>query len=241
MITEEFKKTVERDAERLIEYGVKLCTHIASPRPLHADFAIQPVVRLSWDTRRLNSYGGIKDNRIYLDLALHALLESGSLLTGFHYTEHYNEGRAAPSLSNRPYLEVLACLISHELAHASVFYAAMFDSELHNDDDHCPAFQLMYCYLRKNLMFIVAHESVVSLPRWETVAPIVIESTPALKAYIASNLGRSYSDSEGEHDYGVAGLIDLYIEDALLFDSWPLELQDLSTLSVELLHEHYIP
>lgn len=241
MITEDFKKIVERDAVRLIEYGAKLCTHIASPRPLYADFSNQPVVRLSWDSRRLKSYGGIKDNKIYLDLALHALLESGSVLSGFHYIEHCGEGRAAPNLSQRPYLEVLACLISHELAHASVFYAATFDSELHSDDDHCPAFQMMYCYLRKNLMFIVAHESVVSLPRWATIAPVVIESSPIVEAYIASNSGRSYNDSEGEHDYDVVGLIDLYIEDALLFDSWPLELQDLSTLSVELLHEHYSP
>ncbi|WP_390241020.1 hypothetical protein [Vibrio sp. R78045] len=239
--TDSFKAAVEKDADWLCRLAFEMATSSASPFLVESEVRSSYLLNLNWNHRLNTSKGGVKDGRPFVELALYKALSHGSLTHGYDYTEKAGEGEGFVKLVSRPYFEVLACLIAHEVAHAVTFYAARREPLFGGGDDHGDVWHRMYRYLRANLMFIVSHTSVQSIEQWSEVYQSVLDGLPCLRDELTEGADRTYVNESGiEVEYGDMKSIGLFIENAWNSDR-DSDLTLLSNISVELMSEHYTP
>ncbi len=236
-----FQAAVERDARQLIDIALRLVCTPSSPYVIDASILDSYTVKLDWDARNKISQGGTVAGNAYIELALYGALGKGNVNNGFSYGEGESEGVGFRDLVDRPYIEVLACLISHEVAHAAIFFAAAREPSFGYPPDHCQAWATMYRYLRSNLMFMVAHESVRELRHWEELVNPILLELPAILDDVNDHAERTYENEGIDVEYGVVGGVELFVEECLLKQDRDADLIALSTLSIERLQETYLP
>ena len=242
MFSDRFKSSVERDAKKITHLAFRLAASDSSPFSVDATILDGYLLDMNWNPASTHSRGGIVEGSAYVDLALYSALENGTPHEGFSYNEDPREVGEFPALHQRPYLEVLACLVAHEVAHAAIFHLALREPSFGYPSDHGHAWQCMYRFLRTNLMFIVSHAAVNELPNWAALAPTVSDELPLIKDFVLDCADRTYDDIDGEErPYGVTDSIELFIEERLMSGSDSDVLVLLAALSTERLGDTYVP
>lgn len=241
-VSQVIKQSVVRDAKYLVQLALELITREASPYSVDRSILDNPQIHIHWNQNKSLSQGGIIDGAAYIELSLYYALYPWSPSKGFSYQEEVGEGVGFKELKGRPYLDVLACLVAHEVAHTACFYLSLVDRSFGIPEDHGPAWHRMYRYLRSNLLFIVSHASFSNIDEWEKVSNEVVNTLSSLRVKLSEYEGRSYlNDDDEEVDYTLAGCIELWLDDHWACDTNRELVLSLSTLSVELMREYYNP
>ncbi|MHC5780143.1 hypothetical protein [Aliivibrio fischeri] len=144
-----------------------------------------------------------------------------------------------PCIEHGSYLELLACLVAHEVAHAVVYYIEETTKAFHIKDAHGDIWQKMYRYLRTNLLIIVNYNLLLEHELWQEVYVQAISALSSTEQSLISDFSEQtfLNNKEVDEEYGVCRSIELYLEHHWLERNFD-QLSAFSTISYELMGEN---
>lgn len=236
--TDHFRKQTEMDCSALCALAFRLSIDSASPFFVPDDIAENYEKDVTWKDGLECSSGGIKNGQPYVQLSLGGLFSNGNTNEGFNYSESELMEDKVPCLVKRPYIELLACLVAHEVAHAVVYYIESTTKAFEVVEAHGDIWQKMYRYLRTNLLIIVNYDLLLKQEQWGEVYTRSISALSSIEQELVTDFSeRTFvNDSGCDEEYGLCRGIELYLEHHWLERNFN-QLTALSTISYELMGE----
>ncbi|MBF4374480.1 hypothetical protein [Vibrio anguillarum] len=155
MMNELTHKHLRRSLSQLTHLAFWLSTQPQSP------LYVPPSILRSYSFSTLNkpqeltSYGGVKEGTPFVEYSLCSIYNDRQMSGLFTYQEEIALSSAFPILSDLSLTSYLSCLVSHETAHACVFYVDC-QSKRSFSEAHGERWQLIYRFVRDSLLFIVS-------------------------------------------------------------------------------------